>query len=319
MRTLNRESQLLGRVCAFNGQELTPGNQSPHKGWQAHRGIRNIVTVIALMLTVFASEGAAQECKKVHSLPFIINVAGSYCVTEDLSTSISSSTGAAIEIRADNVLLDLGGFTLTYNPPNPTAVLRGIRTFGVRRSVTVRNGTIKGFILAGVYLGADLDNAGNLVENLRVQDCINLGIGVWGKGNVVRNNLIVNTVGSADVPSANAIGAFGSNNMVINNDVIGTTSVVSDDLSTSTGILFNFCNQCVAEKNRIVDTESPNLNSARGIWVLIGSDVLVVDNRIIKSVFGIVFGGTATGVYRDNIATACTMPYTGGTNTGNNQ
>jgi hypothetical protein len=173
--------------------------------------------------------------------------------------------------------------------------------------------------LAGVYLGSEIDNAGNVVENLRVQDCIGLGIGVWGKGNIVRDNLIVNTVGSANLPGAGGIGAFGSNNMVINNDVIGTTSAVSDDASLSTGILFNFCNQCVAEKNRIVDTESPNLNSARAIHVQTGTDVLVVNNRVIKSAFGIVFGSMATGLYRDNIATACTMPYSGGTNAGNNQ
>jgi hypothetical protein len=47
--------------------------------------------------------------------------------------------------------------------------------------------------------------------------------------------------------------------------------------------------------------------------------VLVVNNRIIKSVYGIVYMGTATGLYRDNIATACTTPYSGGTNAGNNQ
>ncbi|HZM86926.1 MAG TPA: hypothetical protein VFF31_10410 [Blastocatellia bacterium] len=313
MRTLNRESKLLGTVFAISGREQ-------YKGQGVERvGLRKIVTIIALMLTAFASEASAQDCKKIHSLPYIINVAGHYCVSEDLSTSISSTTGAAIEIRADNVLLDLGGFTLTYIPPDPTAVLRGIRTVGVRRSVTVRNGTIKGFILAGVYLGSEVDNAGNLVEDLRVQDCVGLGIGVWGKGNIVRDNHVVNTVGNAFFSGASAIGAFGSDNMVINNDLIGTTSAVSDDASASTGILFNACNQCVAEKNRIVDTESPNPNSARAIHVLNGSDVLVVNNRIIKSVFGIVFGITASGLYRDNIANACTVPYSGGTNLGNNQ
>ena len=175
-----------------------------------------------------------------------------------------------------------------------------------------------------VYLigdNAGLDNAGNVVENLRVLDCVNLGIAVYGKGNIVRDNHIVNTVGRLNVAGgiSTAIGAFGSGNMVLNNDVIGTTSAVNDDLSPAQGILFNFCNQCVAEKNRIVDTESPDPNTSRGIWVLTGSDVLIVNNRIIKSLGGISFGLTATGLYRDNIATACTTPYSGGTNAGNNQ
>jgi hypothetical protein len=278
---------------------------------------------MALMLTVVASEAAAQDCKKISALPVTITVEGNYCVTKDLSTSISSATEvAAIEIRADNVVLDLGGFAVSYNSPDNTSVVRAIRTFGVRRSVTVRNGTIKGFIGA-VYLIGDnvgLDNAGNVVENLRVQDCIALGIAVYGKGNIVRDNHIVNTVGRLNVTggSATAIGAFGSGNMVLNNDVIGTTSAVSDDFSPA-GILFNYCNQCVAEKNRIVDTERPDPNTSRGIWVLTGSDVLVVNNRIIKSLVGITFGLTATGLCRDNIATACTTPYSGGTNAGNNQ
>jgi hypothetical protein len=164
-----------------------------------------------------------------------------------------------------------------------------------------------------------MDNAGNVVEKLRVQDCVGLGIGVWGKGNIVRDNHIVNTVGNAFFSGASGIGAFGENNMVINNDVIGTTSAVSDDASLATGIAFNVCNQCVAERNRIVDTESPNPNSARAIHVQTGFDVLVVNNRIIKSIFGIVFGATASGLYRDNITNACTTPYSGGTNLGNNQ
>jgi hypothetical protein len=125
------------------------------------------------MLTVVASEAVAQDCKKITALPFSITVEGNYCVTKDLSTSISSATEvAAIEIRADNVVLD---------------------------------------------------------------------------------------------------------------------------------------------------TESLDPNTSRGIWVLTGSDVLVVNNRIIKSLVGISFGLTATGLYRDNIATACTTPYSGGTNAGNNQ
>ena len=286
--------------------------------------LRTILATMALMLTVVASEAAAQDCKKITALPFTITVEGNYCVTKDLSTSISSATEvAAIEIRADNVVLDLGGFAVSYNSPDNTSVVRAIRTFGVRRSVTVRNGTIKGFIGA-VYLIGDnvgLDNAGNVVENLRVLDCVNLGIAVYGKGNIVRDNHIVNTIGRLNVAGgiSTAIGAFGSGNMVLNNDVIGTTSAVNDDLSPAQGILFNFCNQCVAEKNRIVDTESPDPNTSRGIWVLTGSDVLIVNNRIIKSLVGISFGLTATGLYRDNIAPACTTPYSGGTNAGNNQ
>ena len=222
--------------------------------------LRTILATMALMLTVVASEAAAQDCKKISALPVTITVEGNYCVTKDLSTSISSATEvAAIEIRADNVVLDLGGFTVSYNPPDNTSVVRAIRTFGVRRAVTVRNGTIKGF--RAVYLIGDnvgLDNAGNVVENLRVLDCVNLGIAVYGNGNIVRDNHIVNTVGRLNVAGgiSTAIGAFGSGNMVLNNDVIGTTSAVSDDFSPAQGILFNYCNQCVAEKNRIVDTES---------------------------------------------------------------
>ena len=286
--------------------------------------LRNILAAMAFMLTVLGLEAAAQDCKKISALPASITVGGSYCVSKDLGTSISSATEvAAIEIRADNVALDLGGFTVSYNPPDNTSIVRAIRTFGVRRSVTVRNGTIKGFIGA-VYLIGDnvgLNNAGNLVENLRVQDCLNFGILVYGTGNIVRDNHVVNTVGRPDVSSggATAIGAFGSGNMVLNNDIIGTISVVTGDASLAQGILFNTCNQCVAERNRIVDTESPNPNSARGVWVDNGSDVLVVNNRIIKSVYGIVYMGAATGLYRDNIATACTTPYSGGTNAGNNQ
>ena len=54
--------------------------------------LRNILAAMAFMLTVLGLEAAAQDCKKISALPASITVGGSYCVSKDLGTSISSAT-----------------------------------------------------------------------------------------------------------------------------------------------------------------------------------------------------------------------------------
>lgn len=72
----------------------------------------------------------------------VVDAPGSYV----LGTDLADGTGrAAIAIRADNVTLDLGGFTLQGSGGTGTALSSGIVVDGPHRSVTVRNGTIRGW------------------------------------------------------------------------------------------------------------------------------------------------------------------------------
>ncbi|NUP89968.1 MAG: right-handed parallel beta-helix repeat-containing protein [Candidatus Sumerlaeia bacterium] len=70
------------------------------------------------------------------SLPLVISQPGSYYLTRD-RTGVAGITGITIE--ADDVTLDLNGFTLRGVPGS----LSGILISGPRRNVAVRNGTVR--------------------------------------------------------------------------------------------------------------------------------------------------------------------------------
>jgi len=80
-----------------------------------------------------------------------------------------SGDGPALIVTADNIILDLGGFTVSGGGPSsaehPGILLRNVK------GVTVRKGTVKGFG-AGVAIAG---GANNVIENLTVEDNIGGG------------------------------------------------------------------------------------------------------------------------------------------------
>ena len=100
----------------------------------------------------------------ITSLPYTITQPGSYYLTGNLA----GPTG--IVIQASGVTLDLMGFELAAATPSFTS---GIRADGVRSNITIRNGTVRGWLGQGV----NMFNARNsLLEQLRASDNIQSGI-----------------------------------------------------------------------------------------------------------------------------------------------
>ena len=134
----------------------------------------------------------------ITSLPYTISMQGHYCFNRNLSTGITS--GTAIAINADFVVLDLNNFKLGGGAAGPATETVGI--LGVNRSnITVRNGNIRGFMV-GIRLTAPNPSLSqnNLVENNVLDGNTNKGIDVRGLSNVVRNNIVTNTGGSTVTP-----------------------------------------------------------------------------------------------------------------------
>ena len=90
----------------------------------------------------------------ISSLPFTISTPGIYYLTKNITTA-----GNGIVINANDVVLDLGGFTIVGD--------RGVADTGVdittQTNVTIRNGTVRNFG-TGVNVGAASSKA--LVEDL---------------------------------------------------------------------------------------------------------------------------------------------------------
>ena len=247
--------------------------------------------VAVLLLPVLLALGAALvgaetvNCTAITTAPAVITTQGIYCFTGHLSTGIT--TGVAIDIQTNNVVLDLNGFKL-----GGLAAGAGTTAIGVqganRLNVTIKNGTIRGYF-KGISLTDSGASQGHVVEDIRADLNTFVGIEVDGAGNIVRNNQVVTTGGSTTFganASAQGILMAGSGPRALNNDVINTSKLGT---GVSTGIEFN---------------------GATGAFA--------VNNRITTADRGIAYDSGATGKYRDNLTFGVTTPFTGGTAVGTN-
>jgi hypothetical protein len=236
------------------------------------------------------------SCREVTAFPANLVDSGVYCLSFKY-INFPLASGTLITISADNVVLDLNGATLDGTPKS-SAFSWGIRSYG-HSNITVRNGTIRGFNY-GISLAAPLGYVNTpvrpshsfLVENVRVIESRTAGIEVVGYDSQIRGNYIAHTGGSPDPRlSGHAWGmiAAGDGLRVIDNDVTHTYVNTAHSGGVTTGIFLSG-----------------------------GSDMVAVNNRITEANFGIYSGGLNWGKYRDNITFNVGVPYTGGTNVGNN-
>ena len=152
----------------------------------------------------------------ISGIPFTISESGSYYLTQNLKMPSSYSDGIAV--LADNVTIDMMGFTLE----GATNSKNGIN-LDTQNNVVIYNGTIINFPWAAIYQNSATPGNHAFVENVRV----------------VENGY------TTQYPSAYpAIALTGSDNVVsavyaFNNTAdgirVGPTSVVKDSTSTNNG------------------------------------------------------------------------------------
>lgn len=124
---------------------------------------------------VIAGGGAVGT--KISSVPYTITQSGFYYLAGNLTYS---GTGNAIAVNANDVTIDLMGFSLTKSGSPPTGT--GINLFG--NNVEVRNGTVRGF-MNGINANSS-GSANHRIINLRGYGN-NLGVGLVGRGHLVKN------------------------------------------------------------------------------------------------------------------------------------
>jgi len=114
---------------------------------------------------------------KIASLPYTISSPGFYYIDKDLSCS-----GAhGITITADDVTLDLMGFSLSQSGGG---TYKGISMTG-RSNVEIRNGTVRNFPSTGIY--EDSTGAtGHRIVNIRARDNGDYGIYLLGTSHTVK-------------------------------------------------------------------------------------------------------------------------------------
>ena len=241
-----------------------------------------------LMFGAVPARAETTACTPITTLPAVITVQGIYCFTQHLDTGMTS--GNAIEIRTNNVILDLNGWKLGGLAAGSATDARGIYAIN-RQNITIRNGTVRGFRF-GIFLQDSGASQGHVVEDIRADQNTQTGMWVEGNGTLVRNNQVVGTGGTTFPPASfDRYGIFieGTGPRVLNNDVIDVERVEMPGVfAASTGILFFSADGGLAVNNRIT-------NARAGIGFVDG-----------------------TGKYRDNLTTNVTTPFVGGTAVGIN-
>jgi hypothetical protein len=193
----------------------------------------------------------------ISSVPFTISAAGSYYLTTNLTPGINQN---GIVIAADNVTIDLNGFTLFGGGGGSG---EGISASGARANIVVLNGTLRNWPGSGVNF-YDSGSSQAIIQNIRsisnvftgiaikkgsrAVDCVAVGNG--GRGILVDNDCLVDHCKAA----SNVGGGIeaGATSQLINNQTTANGS----------GILITGAGNIVA--NNIVKANTDNYNLAQG-------------------------------------------------------
>jgi len=274
-----------------------------------------VVLLSGTFLAIASGAAPAQtlDCQRIRRVPVTITEPGHYCLARDLS--FGSTTGAAIRIDSDDVVLDLNGRTLDGSAAGSATEAAGVGSTG-HSNLVVRNGTIRGF-RSGVELAVASAAA---VEGIRAVGNTMSGIAAEGAGLQVRGNQVVGTGGST-IPGSRAlaIAVRGPGGLVADNLVVDTEAVAG---SFAYGIHATGSDGMVIEGNRIANGTLPS-GVLFGIIVPFSRNVVVSNNRVTNATHAVVFSSFGSGTYRDNLTAGVADPYPAfdgaGVDAGNNQ
>jgi len=274
--------------------------------------MRRLLTLATLLgLGSSAAWAETTYCTKmIGALPYTVTTSGNYCLGQN--RSLAATTGAAVIVNASFVMIDLNGFMLDGSGAGAVTQAIGISATG-RTNVTVRNGTIRGFLRGISITGSP--SQGHLIEDVHADGNTLAGVWVEGSGSIVRNNQVSGTGGTTTLANTDTYGirGLGAGYRVTGNDVTETLGVGT---GSGKAILLDAADGAVVEANR--PSNATLAIGSTGISLLAGDDILVVGNSLATLDQGVVFG-SATGKLRDNLSSGVTLPYSGGSDAGNNQ
>jgi len=283
---------------------------------------------------------AGSGAGKITSVPYTISAPGVYCVTQKITSALTS--GAAITITANNVLLDLNDFAIGNIGAGPSTTAIGIEAID-RQNIHIRNGTLRGFwvaigLLNGTAIGlATANSSGHTVEGILADTSYFAGIAATGPFVSIKNNKVINTQGSnvanPTFPANSAINAAfgilagpGIGIHVTGNEVYDTDCTNGCTASTASvaGIVIQpTTHGTVVENNIIVNQALSAIAGSQAIHfggqngTAASFDGFVYYNTINQWAQGVTFcnnpGFVCTGVMFNNTSASVTSPYNGGT------
>lgn len=229
------------------------------------KGVFTLISALALLLIFNISDTFADSYvivsgrgigTKINSLPYTIASSGYYYIARDLSCD---ATNHGITITADNVTLDLMGFSL--NGPGSENDYDGIY-IDTLYNIEIRNGTIKNFGHNGIYttMGGGLGR-GHRIINVRVKDNQNTGIHIWADGCLVER---CTAIGNGTSGIYVYRGSIVRNNICYNNQLNGIRAG-NKGCAIIGNVCYdnNYCGICFgAENNSLVDQNTAYNNTS---------------------------------------------------------
>lgn len=169
---------------------------------------------------------------RISIVPFTIDSSGFYYLDRSLT-----ATGTAITITADNVTLDLMGFTLT-GPGKESGVERGIDIDG-QNNVEIRNGTVTNF--GGDGINEVHGGSSHRIVNVRLIGNGSRGVHLSGNGHLVQNCSAYDNdfSGFSLLGISMVIGNVSKQNGGIGISVTGGGSMINNVVYDNTGFGFN--------------------------------------------------------------------------------
>ena len=244
------------------------------------------MAIIAALLTVgpVSTNAEVTECVEISSLPTSIKTPGIYCLKSNLETNITF--GGAITVAADNVTIDLNGWSINGSQAGVGTRAKGI-VIREQRNTTIRNGTISGFFNAVEVVGLTTTSSDHLIEKIHARNNRAQGISVSGRDIMVRDNRISNT-GPGGF-SASAVGIFASGNAI---SILGNTISDVEETGQISGIsLTNVVGGEISD-NRIYNLGSSNNTS--GITFSGANRLAIRDNTVNTNNGGIIGIGSSS-------------------------
>jgi hypothetical protein len=231
----------------------------------------------------------------ITSVPYTISQSGSYYLTKNLT-----STGTAITISADNVTIDLCGFTLTGPGSGATY---GIYINMVRKNIEIHHGTIKNFGYDGIASDAGTGDCRiigvQLMGNKRhgiylsdgihdiVKDCTVYDNGGSFAGNVYGIYIAINSTAVGNKVHSNGSWATGNVYGIIADDNCTVTG------NTVHGIGLNAVGTVNGIKTKVSSSIIGNtVRTVSGIGIVSTSMCQILENRVTGN-----SGGISSGDY----------------------
>ena len=182
-------------------------------------------------------------------MPYTISSPGSYYLANNLSVT----NGSAITITANQVTLDLNGFTLSSTEASPTGT--GILLAGGNTDITILNGHITGNVIysGGNYTGSGFANgiyySGSnpenvLVSHVSVSGCLYYGIYLSYNNSTAVDFCTVQIIGSYGIAANNVLRSTAS----LCGSVAILADITSDCYASSTGnygLTGYYANNCI--------------------------------------------------------------------------